>query len=263
MNTAPSWLFPLRKPAETFTARLLVFPYAASGPTSLRPMVTLLPPSVELLGVALPGRERRFGDALRTTVTDVVRGVADALDERAPLPTYLLGHSMGASLALAFALSRPAYCAGVAVSGSKPRAAVLGSLDGMSDEEVTTFLGSLGSTRSQLLDDPYWRNHLIQLFRHDNELDVAASRAIQSGRLSEPLLALGGSQDPYIEPEDLASWAEHTTGPSEVALFPGGHFFLLDPANVQAVSATLNDLICGITAARQEAHLGCSPCNSR
>ncbi|MFD8692528.1 thioesterase II family protein [Streptomyces sp. NPDC059651] len=259
MTVSSTWLFPLRKAGDGHSARLLVFPYAASGPTSLRPVVTLLPASVELLGVALPGRERRFGEPLRTTVDDVVRGIGSALDELQPLPTFLLGHSMGASLALAFALSRPGRCAGVAVSGSKPRSAVLDSLNGLTDHEVTSFLGALGSTRSQLLDDPFWSDHLVKLFRHDNDLDVAASSALRSGQLREPLLVLGGADDPYVTPGDLAEWADHTTGGAEVSVFPGGHFFLLDPTNVEPVAAALADLTCGNTAARKEAHLGRSP----
>jgi surfactin synthase thioesterase subunit len=251
MSTEPDWLFPLRKAAESgHTARLIVFPFAASGPTSLRPLVTHLPSTVELLGVSLPGRERRFGEPPQTTVAEVVSGVGEGLAAREPLPTYLFGHSMGASLALAFALSAPGYCSAIAISGSKPRAAALGRLDGVvRDDEVVTFFGSLGNTRPQLLNDPYWRDHLIQLFRHDNELDVAAAQVIASGLLCEPLIVLGGAQDPYIDAGELAGWAAHTTGPCEVAIFPGEHFFLLDPVNIPAVSAALSELTSGTTAA--------------
>lgn len=248
MNRKPDWIFPLRRTDGTVTSRLLVFPYAAAGATSLRPLVARLPASVEVLGVALPGRERRFGEPPGTTFTDVVNGVADGLAAREKLPTHLLGHSMGASLALAVALSAPGSCAGLVISGRKPYGVPLGSVQGLADDEVVSFLGAVGNTDPRLLGDPYWRDRLVQLFRQDTELDVQTSKFIEAGSLSEPVIALGGCDDPYVDARDLDSWAARTSGPCEVRAFPGGHFFLLDPANRPAVADTLAEFIRGVPA---------------
>ncbi|QMU77045.1 thioesterase [Streptacidiphilus sp. PB12-B1b] len=243
MSDKPDWIFPLRKTGGDPSARLLVFPYAAAGPSSLRPLVTRLPDAVEVVGVALPGRERRFGEPPATTLDEVVDGVATALAGRERLPTYLLGHSMGAGLALALALAEPDACTGIVMSGRKPLGVALGSLQGLDDDEVVSFLTAVGSTNPQLLGDAYWRNHLIQLFRHDTELDVQASKVIESERLSQRLLALGGADDPYVDPGDLEPWSDRTNGSCEVMIFPGDHFFLLDPANRPAVAQALADFI--------------------
>jgi surfactin synthase thioesterase subunit len=244
MSDKPAWIFPLRKAGGSHTSRLLVFPYAASGPSSLRPLVTLLPESVELLGVALP---RRVGEPATTTLAEVLSGVADGLAEREPLPTYLLGHSMGASLALALALTSPGSCTGIVMSGRKPLGVALDSLQGLTDDEVVSFLRAMGSTDPKLLDDPYWRDHLVQIFRLDTELDLHASQIIESGFLTQRIAALGGSEDPYVGPGELEPWAARTSGACEVRIFPGDHFFLLDPANRQAVAAALTDFVCGVT----------------
>ncbi len=49
-----------------------------------------------------------------------------------------------------------------------------------------------------------------------------------------PVLALGGDDDEDVD--RLGEWRELTSGPFELATFPGGHFFLLSES-VAEVSA--------------------------
>ncbi len=240
--TAKDWLFPLRKAATVAcTARLLVFPYAAAGATSLRPLVTGLPDSVELLGVSLPGRERRFGEDPLIDPAEPLAGVSRELADRTPLPTYLLGHSMGASLALLFARTAPESLnvRGVVISGRKPAGIALEPILALTDAEILGMVTAIGHTSPQLLNDKYWSGRLVQLFRSDTELDVRTSRLAGDHVLEQPILALGGDADPYVNPADLAGWAARTTDASEVAILPGDHFFLLAPANRNVIAAAL------------------------
>lgn len=62
-SRVPWWpLMRLREAVTAPRARLLVFPHSGSGPNSLFPLVEPLPEDVEVLGLSLPGRERRFGE---------------------------------------------------------------------------------------------------------------------------------------------------------------------------------------------------------
>jgi surfactin synthase thioesterase subunit len=246
MGKKPDWLFPLRKAASNPSARLLVFPYAAAGASALRPLMTRLPESVELLGVALPGRERRFGEPPATSHVEIVQAVAGELAAREPLPAYLFGHSMGASLALALALMEPELCQGVVVSGRKPTGVTMSSVLGMADDEIVSFLGAVGNTAPQLLKDIFWQDRLIQLFRSDTALNVQTSQAIESGLVSQHLIVLGGTDDPYVDPRGLDAWAQRTSGGCDVMVFPGNHFFLLDPSNLPAIASVLGSGICGL-----------------
>jgi pyochelin biosynthesis protein PchC len=237
------WLFPLRRGGEQFSSRLLVFPYAAAGPTALRPLLTRLPASVQILGVALPGRERRFEESPEITLAELVRGVTGDLGALGGPPTVLFGHSLGAALAVALAVAAPEICSGVIVSGRVPNGAGLGDLRAMADEQIASFLAAVGNTSGHLLADPFWRARLVRLFRQDTELDVDASRAAGSGTLRAPILALGGTADPYVRPGDLRAWAGRTGGPCRVEVFPGEHFFLLDPANHAPIAAVLTEFL--------------------
>nr|BFE70499.1 alpha/beta fold hydrolase [Actinoplanes digitatis] len=234
---------PLRRGGTDFAYRLVVFPYAAAGPTAFRGLFARLPDPVQLLGVALPGRERRFDEPPGTTLAEVTAGVAGDLAARDPLPTVLLGHSLGAALAMAVASSAPAACEGLVISGRKPHGVPLGALHGLTDDEIAAFLAAAGNTAPELLADAYWRDHLIRLFRHDTALDVEATRQAGSGALRARILALGGTDDPYVDPAELSAWAARTSGSCTVAVFPGAHFFLLDPANHAAVGDALTGFL--------------------
>jgi surfactin synthase thioesterase subunit len=239
--TTPDWLYPLRKPTSvTPTARLIVFPYAAAGASALRPIVTRLPETVELLGVGLPGRERRFGEPPATSHPEIVDGITADLRARATRPTYLFGHSMGASLALAMAAAAPQLCQGVVVSARKPIGFAMGAMLGLSDDKIITFLGAVGNTAPKLLADPYWRDRLVQLFRSDTQLDEETTKATEHHQLAVPIVVLGGADDPYVDSTELFGWANRTQGRCDVLILPGEHFFLLDTENHPAIVAALS-----------------------
>jgi surfactin synthase thioesterase subunit len=243
MRKPPQWLFPLRKTTAGSDIRLLVFPFAAAGATALRPLMMRLPESVEVLGVALPGRERRFGEQPGTTHSEIVRAVAEELADREPMPTYAFGHSMGAGLALALALMEPDLCQGVVVSGRKPTGRPLGAVHSMAGDEIVAFLGTAGNTSQQLLEEPFWRDKMITLFRSDMELNERVLQATDSGTLSQHLLVIGGAGDQYVDAEGLTAWDQRTSGRCDVMVFPGNHFFLLNSENLTPVAEALYKFI--------------------
>jgi pyochelin biosynthesis protein PchC len=241
----PDWLFPLRKVDASPRARLLVFPYAAAGPTALRPVLTGLPDQVELLGVALPGRERRFGEPPATALNEIVDAVATELAATEPLPTCVFGHCMGAALALVLALAQAQLCRGAVVSGCNPPGVRRSATPAMTDTEIIEFLDAAGNTAPQLLEDAFWRNKLIELFRSDAELGGQAAQVVEAGLLSQDLLVLGGAHDPYVDAGGLDAWAARTSGQCDVLVLPGDHFFVIDPRNIPVVASALGDLVAG------------------
>ncbi len=247
MNTdPPQWLFPLRKrpkDAPPETARLVVFPYAAAGAASLRPLVAGLPAEIEVLGVSLPGRERRFSEPPVAGHEEIVTAVAHELADLEPLPTWFLGHSMGVSLALACAAATPALCHGVVISARKPTGVALETLRGLDDDDIVGFFTAAGNTAPKLLEDDFWRTKLIELFRSDTRLDAETTHAMDGVRLESPLLILGGADDPYVPPAELRDWAQRTAGRCETRILPGAHFFLLDPDNRDAVQQALDEVL--------------------
>nr|WP_306434340.1 thioesterase domain-containing protein [Streptomyces leeuwenhoekii] len=42
-----------------------------------------------------------------------------------------------------------------------------------------------------------------------------------------PVTVRTGDSDPGVPVDEAAAWEEHTTGPAELHVLPGGHFFLV------------------------------------
>jgi surfactin synthase thioesterase subunit len=49
--------------------------------------------------------------------------------------------------------------------------------------------------------------------------------------VSCPITALTGSDDPKTTTDEAGAWARHTSGPFDLQVFAGGHFFLTDHAD--------------------------------
>ena len=55
---------------------------------------------------------------------------------------------------------------------------------------------------------------------------VVSLTARDGSPLACPLTAFGGEADPDVTPADLRLWAERTSGPFRLHVYPGDHFFL-------------------------------------
>src|SRR5262245_11881181 len=89
------WLVvPRRNPAAS--VRLICFASAGLGPAMFRAWGPLLPPTIELAMVHLPGRESRWGERCFTQMEDLAPCIAEALAGSRDRPIAVFGHSLGA-----------------------------------------------------------------------------------------------------------------------------------------------------------------------
>jgi surfactin synthase thioesterase subunit len=83
--------------------RVFAFPYAGGGAAAYFRWRAQLPPGIDLVPVLLPGREGRIAEAPLGDMRLLVTEIADAVAPLADRPYALLGHSMGAWIALELA----------------------------------------------------------------------------------------------------------------------------------------------------------------
>jgi surfactin synthase thioesterase subunit len=140
---------------------------------------------------------------------------------------------MGASLAFEVALRLErsgSYPALLAVSGRRAPslpADPARSVHHLDDAGLIAHLKDLSGTDPRLLDDPEARALILPVVRADLRA-VETHGAGRETRVSAPVLALTGDADPWTGIDEAAEWGAHTSGPFELRVFPGGHFFLTE-----------------------------------
>ncbi|WUG35948.1 alpha/beta fold hydrolase [Streptomyces sp. NBC_00459] len=214
-----------------------MLPHAGAGPGSLRAALTSVPGDVEVLGLCLPGRERRYDEPIGCTLGDVLDSFRTEILDLAPLPTVIVGHSLGALLAARIAQLLDEGCRALVVSGQIPGGAVR-TREARTAEELLQVVNAGEGTSDQVLRDHRMRQRLLDVLDADLRLSREAAD-LASVRVTVPVYVLGGRSDRLVPADLLPAWAEHTTGECRVELLDGGHFALLAPDNRQSVDRVL------------------------
>ncbi|WP_216587428.1 thioesterase II family protein [Streptomyces brasiliscabiei] len=220
------------RPAPEAAVRLLCLPHAGGSASYYLPMAQALAPGADVLAAQYPGRQDRYAEPPAGSIAELAEGVVGALDEDDGRPLALFGHSMGAVVAHELALRLEA--AGRApvrlfVSGRRaPSTPGDGRrLHRVSDAELIESVRRLGGTDGLVLQD----EELVQLVLPALRGDYGALETYEPRpgvRLACPVTVLTGDADPVTPVAYARAWADHTDGPADVSVFPGGHFYLND-----------------------------------
>jgi medium-chain acyl-[acyl-carrier-protein] hydrolase len=215
---------------ERPTRRLICFPFAGAAAGAYRDWPALLPDTVEVLAIQLPGREDRLREEPFTTMEPVVRALGQVLRPYLDLPVALFGHSGGALLAFEVAralATRAGIAAHLLVSGH--RAAHLPArgepLHALPDGPFLERIAALDGTDPEVFAREELRRVVLPALRADVAM-WEGYRYRPGAPLPGPVTALGGDADPLVPEEDLRAWAEHTSAEFRVRVFTGAHFFL-------------------------------------
>jgi surfactin synthase thioesterase subunit len=221
----------------------VLFPHAGAGPYALNGLVAALPPDTEAFAVALPGRERRLAEPPDTTVAEVLAAVDRGLAHLPPLPTLVLGCSVGALLAVRFAARPASRCEHVVVAAQVPGPGPRRPSQATSTDDLLSLLRQAGDVPPGLLDDELMRSSFLARLAADLRLGAQAEQGFGDARVTVPITVLGGRADPLVPVRDLVGWAEHTTRDCRVVLLDGGHFAFLAPANRHAVASAIGPAV--------------------
>ncbi|MEU3161549.1 alpha/beta fold hydrolase [Streptomyces griseoincarnatus] len=221
--------------------RLVVMAHSGAGPNALLPMLRHLPDAYELVGVTLPGRERRLWEGVSDVPPEpaaVVDAVLRELRRPPRLPTVHFGHSMGAALAAALALAAPELCEGVVLSAHPGNPRAEWATD-WSEQDLLDIIRRGGGTPAEILREPLLREHVFTVLRHDLTLGQALAEDNEGRKIPVPICVLAGEEDELVDVDELARWQTQAAAGYRQRLFPGGHFFLLDDENAPAVAAEI------------------------
>ncbi|MFD0319167.1 thioesterase II family protein [Streptomyces flavalbus] len=214
--------------------RLFCLPYAGgSAPRVYRGWTALLPDSVDVRPLELPGRGARMAQTPCTSVDalvdDLVPTVLAALDGG---PYALFGHSLGGLLA--FELARRLEH----VHGRPPAHLLVSAFEApdaptepdrdhlLPDDAFRARLRELAGTPQEVLDNDDLMDLLIPVLRADFTASNTYRLTSPWLTLTCPLTVFGGLDDPEAPPHTLRAWRHRTSGHFRLHLLPGDHFFL-------------------------------------
>jgi medium-chain acyl-[acyl-carrier-protein] hydrolase len=210
---------------------LFCFPYAGGSAGIFRDWAGQIAGNVEVCAIRLPGRERRYSEPALCRWTEVVESVTPILRDLLDLPFVMFGHSMGALLAYETtrALLNSAGVEPSALFVSAHRGPHLPSrkrnLHDLPRDELIAEVKALNGTPPEVFEHEDLLELVMPMLRSDLEL-VETYACAAEPVLSCPVVAMGGTYDPDISPEELAGWRSVTSGPFKPMLIGGDHFFI-------------------------------------
>ncbi|MFJ8495419.1 thioesterase II family protein [Streptomyces sp. NPDC094038] len=216
-------------PAPDAQHRLVCLAHAGGSASFFFPISRVLSPEVEVLAVQYPGRQDRRDEPFVDTIQETADHIDAALATGTDGPLTIFGHSMGAILAFEVARRlerRNAVVTGLLVSGrAAPHYGYATRHHLSSDSELIAHLRALDGTAGNLFDD----DEVVQMVLPAIRADYRAAetyRHADGPTLSCPIHVLTGDADPQVSPEAAAAWRAYTSGGFDMAVFPGGHFYL-------------------------------------
>ncbi|WP_326627121.1 MULTISPECIES: thioesterase II family protein [unclassified Streptomyces] len=228
-TTGPSWIKRFH-PAPEAATRLVCFPYAGGSAGYYHGMSAKVSPKVELLAVQYPGRQDRYAEKPVDDIGELADEITEALLPGAlEKPLALFGHSMGASVA--FEVARRLEHRGVTPSAlfvsarPGPSANRNETLHLSTDADLEREIRSLGGTGAEVLNDEEILQMVLPVVRNDYRA-AETYRYVPGPDVTCPVVAFVGEGDPKATVAETGVWERHTTGPFDLTVFPGGHFYL-------------------------------------
>lgn len=245
-----SWLTcPQPRPAAAL--RLFCLPHAGGGAASFHPFASLLPDSIEMMAVQLPGRETRLAETPHRRMAPLVDGLLQGIRNSLVKPYAFFGHSMGALVAfeLARALRREGLPLPQSIVVSGRRAPTVPNAEAplhvLSDDAFVEALVRRYDAIPQVIrNEP----ELMALFVPVMKADFATFEThVHQDEAPLPCaLAMYGGRDDVQTPQ-MDGWADLFDGPARKRLFDGGHFYLADRRRAVA-EALAEDVLAAVLA---------------
>lgn len=244
--TSPSPWLACRVRRPYAPVRLFCFPHSGGSAGEYLRWADQLT-DIEVWGVQTPGRGARTDEPPFTQMQPLV----DALVNEASFagPFAFFGHSLGALTAFEVAralrdLGRepPGWLFLSACPSPELPRRVAAPTSHLDDDRLLDALTHVyGTMVEDLREDAELRDLILPGLRADLAM-VESYRYAPGAPLGCGMTLLGGAEDDTTR-ADLEPWRAHTSGPFDVQVFPGGHFYLREQGPRDALLRLLDDTL--------------------
>ena len=218
------------KPNRKANVRLFCLPYAGGGDSIFHSWPQVLPDTIEVCPVQLPGRGARITEPACTDMDQLLRLAGEALAPYLDKPFALFGHSMGALISFELAHHLISECNAQPIhlfaSGHCSPQTRNAPIDlKLFDSALPEMLRRYNGTPAEALENPELMELVLPVLRADLAL-CKSYVYTPKVRFSFPITAFGGLGDHGVPRDCIDGWRNHTSGPFSLRMLPGDHFFL-------------------------------------
>jgi medium-chain acyl-[acyl-carrier-protein] hydrolase len=226
--------------------RLICLPFAGGGASIYQRLPGLLPPSIEVIALQLPGREDRTREDPPGDLSALTAAAAVALRPYLHVPFAFYGHCAGALLGYEVAHEIGARFGKwpsmlVAAAQPAPRLPTTSApLHRLPDARLLEVVGDRGGLPPAVARRPDLVEMLLPLLRSDFTLWERYT-AQPRGRMPCPVLTVRGRDDLLVDATVTEPWAEESSVGWRELLVDGGHYFIngLGRADADAIGRAL------------------------
>lgn len=217
------------------TINLFCLPFSGGSKYSYKSYTQFAPPFLKIIPLEIPGRGARSGEGLLTNIEHLADDVFAQIKNELHKPYAIYGHSMGGILAYLVVrriananLPQPLHLFVTGCPG--PSIKYRGLIDHtLPKDEFLDKIGEMGGSPDSVLNNPALMEFFEPILRADFGA-VANYKHVPAEPLSIPISAVIGTNEKASYAEAM-EWQKETTGPVDVKLLPGNHFFIFDHPN--------------------------------
>jgi surfactin synthase thioesterase subunit len=219
------------RPARSAGARLVCLPHAGGSAPFFLPVAAALGTRVDVVAIQYPGRQDRRTEQPIDDLSLLADRIHDVLRRQPEMPVSFFGHSMGAIVAFEVALRLEADGHGperLFASGRRaPSAWRDENVHLLDDAGILDEIRALNGTASSVLGDDELMRAALPALRADYQA-IETYRCGPDITVQCPITAMTGDSDPKTTLEEAKAWGQHTSGPFDLQVFTGGHFYLTE-----------------------------------
>lgn len=225
------WLTDYMQPTHN-KLRLFAFPYSGAGTVIYHSWAQYFNQhEIDLIGIQLPGREKRFSEEAITNLPYLVEELLEIIHPLTDVPFAFFGHSMGGLVA--FELSRslrnnaallPQH---LFISGfrSPDMPNPNQELHQLNNIMLLKKVAEYGGTPIAILENSELMALLLPIIRADFKL-FETYQYYEDTPLNCPITTFSGKMDSIVKPDYMKNWARQTSARLEHVTYEGKHFFI-------------------------------------
>lgn len=228
---AQTW-FPFQRPRPLSEIRLFCLPFAGGSALLYRDWSALLPRSIEIYPVQLPGRMARLNEPAFDDAYCAADALTNILACYQDKPYALFGHSMGALLCyeISRSMQRRNLPLPVRLFLSAHRAPDLAACEppfyDLDEAVLLARVQQFGGPALRLADNPELIQMVVPTLRADLKLCQTYLYQTNRFRLPLPMTLFAGDNDLLAPPDSVWRWSMQTSQDVSRHLITGDHFFL-------------------------------------